>query len=137
MSKVLLAAVLSTGGLGKNLLLGGLGLDTLKGEGGEDLLVADKTLFDLNAAALLAIHNEWTSLSSYTDRIAHLSGTLGGANGTTYLIPGTTAFDDEAIDNLTGGATDLDWYIYNLLEDVLGDYEAGETETDTAGFLPP
>lgn len=126
-----------TGGTGLDLLIGGIGLDTLKGDGGEDLLVSDKTNFDLNAAALLAIHNEWTSAASYATRIAHLTGTAGGLNGSTFLIPGTTVFDDEEIDQLTGGSVDLDWFIYDLLQDVLTDHAAGETETDTAGFLPP
>lgn len=54
------------------------------------------------------------------------------------MISGTTVFDDEEIDNLTGGL-DLDWFIYALLEleDVLDDHEPGETETDTAGFVMP
>ncbi|MBX3413482.1 MAG: NF038122 family metalloprotease [Pirellulales bacterium] len=126
-----------TGGTGRDLLVGGYGADTLRGEGGEDLLIADHTTFDLNAAALAAIHAEWTSANSYTDRLAHLTGTPGGANGTTYLIPGATVFDDESIDQLTGGSVDLDWFFYNLLQDVLNDHAVGETETDTFGFLPP
>jgi len=125
-----------TGGTGRDLLIGGLGLDTLKCEAGEDLLIADKTNFDHNAAALLAIHAEWTSASSYTDRVLHLTGTAGGLNGSTFLQPGTTVYDDEAIDSLTGGL-DMDWYIYSLLEDVLGDHVDGEEETDTAGFVMP
>ncbi|MBX3415675.1 MAG: putative Ig domain-containing protein [Pirellulales bacterium] len=126
-----------SGGAGRDVLLGGLGLDTLKGEADEDLLVADTTTFALNAAALLAIHTEWTSNNSYEDRIAHLTGTAGGANGTTYLQPGTTLFDDGEIDTLTGGATDLDWYLYSLLEDILNDHEPGETQTDTSPFPLP
>ncbi|MBX3411469.1 MAG: hypothetical protein KF708_02035 [Pirellulales bacterium] len=125
------------GGTGIDLLVGGYGADTLKGEGGEDLLIADKTNFDLNAAALLAIHAEWSSANSYATRIEHLTGTAGGANGSTYLIPGTTVFDEGSVDHLTGGATDLDWFIYNLLQDVLNDHAAGETETDTSGFPLP
>jgi Ca2+-binding RTX toxin-like protein len=126
-----------TGGTGRDLLIGGLGLDTLKGEAGEDLLVADKTNFDLNAAALLAIHAEWNSGSDYADRVAHLTGTPGGLNGSTFLTPGSTVYDDEVVDNLTGGATDLDWFVYNLLEDVLTDHAGGETQTDTDGFPLP
>jgi len=125
------------GGSGRDLLIGGVGLDTLQGDAGEDLLIADKTNFDLNAAALLAIHAEWTSANSYSDRVAHLTGTAGGANGSTFLIAGTTVFDDEEVDTLTGGAIDLDWFIYNLLEDALGDHAGGETETDTFGFPIP
>jgi hypothetical protein len=41
------------------------------------------------------------------------------------------------IDQLTGGAIDLDWFVYNLLEDSLTDHAVGETETDTAGFPAP
>jgi len=126
-----------SGGTGLDLLIGGLGLDTLLGGAGEDLLVADKTTFDLNAAALLAIHTEWTSANSYADRVAHLTSTSGGANGGTYLTPGTTVYDDGTVDSLTGGAADLDWFIYNLLEDALADEEDGETETDTFGFPLP
>lgn len=122
-----------TGGAGRDLLVGGIGLDTLQGDDGDDLLVADRTNFDLNAAALLAIHNEWISANSYATRVTYLTGTAGGANGSTYLIPGSTVYDDEAIDNLTGGL-DADWYLYNLLEDALSDHQAGETETDTDGF---
>jgi hypothetical protein len=117
--------------------MGGVGLDTLQGDAGEDLLIADTTSFDLNAAALLQIHAEWTSANSYGDRVAHLTGTAGGANGATFLIAGTTVFDDEEADTLTGGATDLDWFIYNLLEDALSDHAGGEAETDTFGFPIP
>lgn len=126
-----------SGGAGKDLLIGGVGLDTLRGEAGEDLLLADQTSVDMNAAALLALHAEWTSDSSYADRVAHLTGTAGGLNSGVYLQPGTTVYDDEAVDNLTGGATELDWFVYNLLEDVLNDHAAAETETDTDGFMLP
>ena len=119
-----------TGGTGLDLLIGGIGTDTLKGDAGEDLLVADKTNFDLNAAALLAIHNEWTSAASYASRVAHLTGTAGGLNGTNYLIPGTTLFDDAEIDNLTGGATDLDWFLYNLAAALLGGLEVTLAEDE-------
>jgi len=120
------------GGDGRDLLLGGLGLDTLAGDAGDDLLVADETSFDVHAAALLALHNEWTSANLYAVRVALLSGPLGGANGTTFLTPGVTVFDDEAEDSLTGGA-DMDWFLYNLFQDILADHEPGELQTDTSG----
>jgi len=62
------------------------------------------------------------------------NGSAGGLNDSTYLTPSTTVYDDEAIDSRTGGL-DTDWYVYSLLEDVLNDHEAGETETDTTGFV--
>lgn len=65
------------------------------------------------------------------------AGNVGIHNVTTYLIPGTKVYDDEEIDNLTGGATDLDWFIYDLLQDVLTDGAGGETQTNTNGFLLP
>ncbi len=45
--------------------------------------------------------------------------------------------DDAVVDNLTGGATDLDWFVYNLLQDVLTDGAGGETKTTTNGFPMP
>lgn len=84
----------------------------------------------------MAIQAEWTSASSYANQVLHLTGTAGGLNGRTFVIPGATVSDDEAIDSLTGGP-DMDWYIYSLLEDVLNDYQPGETETDTTGFVMP
>lgn len=123
-----------TGGTGQDVILGGWGADALQGEAGEDLIVADATNFDLNATALLAIQAEWTSANSYGQRVAHLSGTPGGSNATTYLIPGTTVFDDDAVDQISGGAVDLDWFIYNLMQDILSDHAPGEAETDTFGF---
>jgi len=124
-----------SGGAGKDVLIGGLGLDTLHGEADEDLLLADQTIFDLNAAALLAIQAEWTSESSYADRVAHLTGTAGGLNSGVFLQPGTTVYDDEAVDNLTGGASELDWFVYSFFEDLVSDQQQGEEETDTQGFL--
>ncbi|MBX3415297.1 MAG: hypothetical protein KF708_21610 [Pirellulales bacterium] len=124
------------GGDGRDLLIGGVGLDTLAGNGGEDLLIADRTSFDLNAAALMAIHAEWLSAHSYAERIEHLTGTPGGANGSTFLTPGVTLFDDEVVDDLTGG-TELDWYLYSLLQDVLHDEEPEEETLDLSGFVMP
>ncbi|MBX3413996.1 MAG: choice-of-anchor D domain-containing protein [Pirellulales bacterium] len=125
-----------SGGTGQDIILGGSGADTLQGEGGEDLLVADVVTFGLSTSALIAIHAEWTSGNSYQDRVAHLTGTPGGANGATYFTLGTTVYDDEAEDLLTGGA-EIDWFLYNLMQDVLTDHAEGETETDTFGFPLP
>ncbi|MBX3414482.1 MAG: VCBS repeat-containing protein [Pirellulales bacterium] len=123
---------LLSGGVGRDLLIGGLGSDTLQGGVGEDLLVADATPFDANGAALLALQKEWTSEHLYEERIAHLSGLPGGKNGSTYLVPGATLFDDESNDLLSGG-TDLDWFLYNLMQDILDDHESPEVETSTFG----
>jgi hypothetical protein len=47
---------------------------------------------------------EWTGPGTYAQRVAHVTGTPGGLNGTTYLIKGTTVLDDNKTgDTLTGG----------------------------------
>jgi len=119
--------------MGLDLLLGGIGADTLQGNEGNDLLVADRTVHDLNAAALMAIQAEWTSTASYAFRVLHLSGLPGGLNGANFLRVGTDVFDDGAADHLSGGTLDVDWFLYNLMQDVLADHEAGELQNDTFG----
>ncbi len=101
------------GGDGNNILIGGLGNDTLTGGADEDLLIGARYTLEADAAALNLLRAEWTSADSFSDRIAHLLGTLaGGANGSSTLKP-TTVKEDSAKDTLTGGAGD-DWYLANL-----------------------
>ena len=122
------------GGEGVDVLMGGLGADSLDGGAGDDLLVADETLFDNDLASAALIHAEWTSGSSYSDRIDHLNGTLaGGLNGAVLLTTGVggTVTSDGAADTLTGGTED-DWFIYDFVDDMVTDLEGGEEETDTA-----
>jgi Ca2+-binding RTX toxin-like protein len=89
---------------GGDLLVGGTGSDTLQGLGGDDILIGGSTTYDANLPALDGIMAEWTGAGTYTQRVAHLTGTAGGLNGTTYLIKGTTVLDDnKAGDTLTGG----------------------------------
>jgi hypothetical protein len=93
------------GGAGKDVLIGGLGADKLSGGAGDDLLIGGATAFDLDPTGLDDVRREWTSPSSYTDRITHL--TIGGGLNNATLL---TATDDAAKDVLTGG-TDRDWYL--------------------------
>ncbi|HKB02850.1 MAG TPA: hypothetical protein VKD90_11565, partial [Gemmataceae bacterium] len=89
---------------GRDLLVGGLGSDVLRGLGGDDILIGGRTTYDANQAALDAIMAEWTGTGTYAQRVAHLTGTPGGLNGTTYLIKGVTVLDDgKTGDTLTGG----------------------------------
>ena len=120
------------GGDGRDLLLGGEGADTLNGGVGEDLLVADRTDHDFDEVALAAIRDEWTSGNSYPTRISNIRNG-GGLNGSHVLEPGVTVFNDGAVDRLIGGAGNLDWFIYNLMQDILQDEEPGETKTNTFG----
>lgn len=119
-------------GSGRNILLGGAGTDTLSGGTGQDLLVADRTSHDQSLPALMALRNEWTSNADYLTRIARLNGSEpGGANGSVVLIPNTSVLDDAAIDQLLGG-DELDWFILRVGEDLPGDLEPDEVQTDSS-----
>ena len=99
--------VLLTGGAGRDVLIGGAGADKIVGDASDDILIAGRTLFDLDETALALIQAEWASTRSYASRVANLKGTGTGtrANGLVVLItdgPNTTVFDDGVKDTLTG-----------------------------------
>jgi Ca2+-binding RTX toxin-like protein len=109
--------------LGRDLLIGGAGAAQLRGNGGDDILIAGTTAFDHNQAALAAIMAEWTSARSYADRMANLSGTGSGPsnNGNYFLMaggPNATVFDNGAVDVLNGGSG-MDWFFANLTQDII------------------
>lgn len=112
-----------SGGTGANILIGGAGADSLTGGANDDLLLAATYQFEQNVTSLTALRAEWSSVSSYSDRLAHLQGTLaGGANGSTTLTKATVT-DDGVNDSLTGGGG-RDWFIGTSL--------AADTVTDQA-----
>jgi hypothetical protein len=117
-----------TGGNGRAILIGGLGADTLEGGSGDDVLIGGTTDLDGDLAALAAVRAEWAGGSSYSDRIRHLLGTLGGGlNGAYYLSPGTVN-DDGAVDSLRGnGGTD--WF-FAAPGDQVKDKKGNETLTN-------
>jgi Ca2+-binding RTX toxin-like protein len=95
---------------GNDLLVGGVGSDVLNGSGGDDILIGGQTTYDNNQAALDSIMAEWTGTGTYAQRVAHVTGSPGGANGTLYLIKGTAGTtgttvpdDNKTGDTLTGG----------------------------------
>jgi Ca2+-binding RTX toxin-like protein len=95
------------GGAGFDLLIGRDGADILIGGDGDDVLIGCSTQYD-NIPALLKLLEEWTSGSSYDDRVSHLTAG-GGLNGLILLTP-TTVTDDMVGDILTGSAgTDFFW----------------------------
>jgi Ca2+-binding RTX toxin-like protein len=97
------------GGCGCNLEIGG-GRDSLFGTGGQDILFGGSTTYDANATALRAIMDEWTSSSSYSDRVAHILGTKpGGLNGSYFLNADTLVDDGQA--NVLWGGCSRDWFI--------------------------
>jgi ELWxxDGT repeat protein/autotransporter-associated beta strand protein len=124
------------GGDGRDLLVGGLGGDRLVGKAGDDILVAGTTAYDNSSEALAAVMAEWTSSRNYATRVANLRGGGSGprANGMFFLKahgPGATAFDDGAVDRLTG-SDGADWFFANLghNKDRITDLQAGEFADD-------
>jgi Ca2+-binding RTX toxin-like protein len=111
-----------TGGVGRDVLLGGAGIDKLSGGNGDDLLLGGITSFASDPTSLNAIIAEWNSVSSYTERLAHLTGTSGGLNSSVFLNA-TTVFNDSAKDIFLGGGQS-DYFIVSLLDTL--DLKAGE-----------
>ena len=72
---------------------------------------------------LANLRAEWSSGSIYTDRVAHLTGTAGGLNNGTYLVPGVTVTDDGIKDVLTG-AKGMDWFVAGATDKI--DLKTGE-----------
>jgi Ca2+-binding RTX toxin-like protein len=105
---------LLTGGIGRDVLLGGAGADRLIGGTGEDLLLGGVTDFETDLTGLALIVAEWNSGSLYADRVAHLTGTAGGLNGTAFLSA-STVHNDGVKDVLTGGK-DSDWFVVSALD---------------------
>jgi hypothetical protein len=71
---------------------------------------------------------EWASASSYADRVAHLTGTAGGLNGSTHL-GGNNVIHDTAVDILLGAAGDDLFFakLANPFKDTLSDKTGGES----------
>lgn len=126
------------GGLGGDVLIGGTGADRLGGGPGDDLLVAGSTSFDQDDQALAAVVAEWTSKSSFSQRVANLSGTGSGAaydnrsNGDNFLqLSGTSATvqDDGDADRLKGAAGQ-DWFLAGDAEDLVNGHLNNELVND-------
>lgn len=100
-----------TGGTGRSILIGGGGADVLNGGLSDNILIGDGTIYDLNAAALMAIFNEWTRTdASFQQRVAQLiSPGLNGLNGV-YTLDKSAIILDNAADTINGSAGTLDWF---------------------------
>jgi hypothetical protein len=113
---------LLVGGGGRDFLIGGEGADRIIGNTDDDILVAGVTAFDLNEKALREILNEWTSVRTYSERVANIRGSGSGAafdarlNSSFYLVtdgPQATVIDDGSADVLTG-MEGQDWFFAQL-----------------------
>jgi Ca2+-binding RTX toxin-like protein len=96
------------------VLIGGAGADLLQGSWGSDLLVGGSTDFDLDPTALAAVAAEWSSPSSYADRVAHLTAPSGGLNGTTFF--NTATVHDDGVADVLRGWYGLDWFWTGALD---------------------
>jgi len=102
---------LLVGGAGRDLMIGGFGADRLVGNTDDDILIAGTTDFDLSAAMLANIMAEWTSVRTYAERVANLTGpATSGVN--TVFLSAATVHDDNAYDVLTG-SSGQDWFLFN------------------------
>src|SRR5262249_34093462 len=103
-----------SGGSARNLLIGGAGADTLYAASAGDLLIACSTNHDSNRTALAFLMAEWNRTDAdYLTRVKRLGGSLSGGLNGSYLLNGTTIFDDNTIDVLYGGAG-VDWFFAHL-----------------------
>ena len=107
-----------SGGNDKDILIGGLGGDSLLGGNHEDILIAGRTTKDAFFSQLNELRTEWTSLESYTIRIANLRTGAGPTGASLKIL--VSVFDDMPhVDTLTGGAA-WDWY-FRALDDAITD----------------
>jgi uncharacterized delta-60 repeat protein len=125
---------LISGGYGNDLLIGGHGSDLILGNAGDDVLVAGSSSYDDNPTALKAIRAEWASGRTYAQRVANIQGPgpSQGSNGTYFLTPDVTVFDDGAVDILAGNSGS-DWFIFNVdfgVRDLVLDRNAFEIASD-------
>jgi Ca2+-binding RTX toxin-like protein len=113
------------GGKGRSLLIGGAGTDSVSSGLGDALLIGKSTDFDANDTALLALLNEWNSAASYATRMAHITGTAGGLNGSSFLNV-ATIHSDGSKDTLIGNATAMDMFFQHV-GDTLKSKRSNET----------
>lgn len=126
-----------TAGTGRDLIIGSEGADDMIGKPGQDIVIAGRTLHDADPVALRAILNEWTNGGTVERRADNIRNTAYATasrlNGNYFLIPGSTVFDDGAVDTLSGGGG-KDWLMFNVtgtgVLDILTDGDKNDLITD-------
>lgn len=115
------------GGTGNDVLIGGYGADKLSGGIGQDLLIANRTAYDTNVSALMAMIAEWkNSLIPYGQRVLKLRTGFGANNA--FKLNTSNVLEDQAVDTLLGG-TETDWFWGTPIapfKDTISDQVAGE-----------
>jgi len=94
------------GDRGRDLLFGGLALDSLDGGQDDDILISGTSTYETHELALPAIMAEWISSRSFSVRKQNLIDGTGSAtrlNDQFFLVLGSTVFNDNQNDTITGG----------------------------------
>jgi hypothetical protein len=116
------------GGDGSDIVIGGDGADVLHGDLGNDLLIGGSTDYDYSLAALNSLMAEWGRTDvSYSAKIAHLSTSSGGRNGS-IVLNSSTVHTDGSIDALYGD-DGLNWFLIYGDEGQVKDKTVLETVT--------
>ena len=99
----------------------------MRGGTGDDLLIGNATIHDMNLSALGALMTEWGRTdASYGERSGHLLGDSGGLNDG-YSLDSNSLLTDAAIDQLYGdGGTDLFFTSFDNPADAANDRSGGE-----------
>lgn len=106
------------GNAGDDFIVGHYGADSIDGGAGQDLIVAGTLFFAELPIAAYSIQSEWLASRPIEEKIANLTGTGGpGNNGQTFLVPGSTTLNDDAVDQVLGEA-DADWFIVDIDTDI-------------------
>jgi hypothetical protein len=113
------------GTTGRSILFGDAGVDKLTSGTGHAILFGGSSKLSANDVALSAILNEWNSSAAYATRVAHITGTSGGLNGS-YFVKASTLADDAAADQLIGNNSAMDLF-FKGSSDVLTKKRTGET----------
>jgi Ca2+-binding RTX toxin-like protein len=93
------------GNTGNDVLIGGHGSDELQGEWGDDIVIGGATTHDSHHSRLIALSQAWSSIGTYTTRIATIENETFAAP----LIANETLIDDKVADSVFGG-DDQDWF---------------------------
>ena len=101
----------------RDMLIGGLGMDTLLGGTDQDILIPCTTTHDQTMRALNELISEWSSASSYAQRVTNLKNGVG-ASGVA-LEPLVDVLDDnDALDQMSG-EVNTDWFFKDASDVIL------------------